>query len=80
MLSPPTADVRWGDVPCINVADGSSVLGSQRLDLRDLAATATGRMSPEQRALYDEILSIRDGFGEPVDVNALVRDFREDLA
>lgn len=80
LLAAPTADVRWGDAPGINVVDGSSVLGGRRLHLRDLAATATRRMSPEQRALYDEILSICDGFGEPVDVNALVRDFREDLA
>jgi hypothetical protein len=35
-------------------------------------------MTPEQRALYDEILRISRRFGEPIDVNALLREVRED--
>ena len=34
-------------------------------------------MSPEQQSLYKEIKAIRDGFGSTVDVNALVREIRE---
>ena len=44
--------------------------------LRELAATARERMTPEQRAVYDSILKIRNDFGEPIDVNALLRDTR----
>ena len=35
-------------------------------------------MTPEHLALFREILGIRDSFGEPVDVNTLLRELRED--
>ena len=38
------------------------------------------RMTPEQRALYDEILEARQNFGRPVDVNQLIRDARDGVA
>jgi hypothetical protein len=34
-------------------------------------------MSPESQSLYKEIQAIREGFGGTVDVNALVREIRE---
>jgi hypothetical protein len=34
-------------------------------------------MSPERQSLYKQIQAIREGFGETVDVNALVREIRE---
>ena len=46
------------------------------MTLRDLAKTAVKRMTPKQRALYEDILRIRNSFHEPVDVNALVREVR----
>jgi hypothetical protein len=48
--------------------------------LRALADTALARMDRERRALFEEIASIRADFGEPVDVNALVREIREDAS
>lgn len=46
--------------------------------LRVLADTAAARMTPERRTLYERIGRIHDTFGEPVDVNELVREMRED--
>jgi hypothetical protein len=47
--------------------------------LRELADTAEMRMTPKQRALYEEIVEICDTFGEPMDVNSLLREIREDV-
>jgi hypothetical protein len=35
-------------------------------------------MTPENRALYEAILRMRDSFGPPIDVNAILREVRED--
>jgi len=48
-------------------------------ELSDLAETALERMTPEQRQLYEDIVTIRDSFGSVVDVNALVRAVRKEL-
>jgi len=78
LLTPPTANLRWEQIPLGNMVDLSSVR-SRRSRLEDLAATAVRRMNPEQRALYEDILRIRSSFTEPFDVNALLREVREDI-
>lgn len=80
LLTPPTANLRWEQTPQDNMLDLSSVQSSRRSRLEDLAATAVSRMSPEQRALYEDILAIRNSSPEPVDVIGLLRELREDLA
>jgi len=49
-----------------------------RKRLAQLAKEAVRRMTPEQRALHDEILRISKKFGRPIDVNALLREVREE--
>ncbi|MBE3123577.1 MAG: hypothetical protein IMZ65_02105 [Planctomycetes bacterium] len=79
-LTRPTADLQCEQTPQGNMLDLSSVQNSRRSRLEDLAATAVRRMNPEQRALYEDILAIRNSFPEPVDVIGLLRELREDLA
>lgn len=80
-LSPATGDVRWSGQPAGGMGERSSVVGTSMpprcCSLASLADTALSRMSPEQQSLYKEIKAIRDGFGSTVDVNALVREIRE---
>jgi len=80
LLSPATGDVRWSAPPVGGIAGLASVVGSSVLppccSLASLADTAFSRMSPERQSLYKQIQAIREGFGETVDVNALVREIR----
>ena len=80
-LSPATADVRWSAPPVGGIAGHASVAGSSTrppcCSLRELADTAFSRMSPERQALYKQIQAMREGFGDTVDVNALLREIRE---
>ena len=80
-LSPATGDVRWSAPPVGGIAGLASVVGSSVrqpcCSLAGLADTAFARMSPESQSLYKEIQAIREGFGGTVDVNALVREIRE---
>ena len=84
MLSPATGNVQWAElVRLLPVERSSPVAGhqpspEQRLARR--AREALARMSSDQKALYEEVLAIRDGFGAPVDVNVLVREMREDAS
>jgi len=81
-LAVATGDVQWPEAVPRNLAPRSTVLTGElrpgRRSLRELAETAVARMTPEQRALYDGILRISRRFGEPIDVNALLREVRED--
>jgi len=80
-LSPATGDVRWSTPPVGGVAGHASVVASSTrppcCSLRELADTAFARMSREQQSLYKQIQAIRERFGGTVDVNALVREIRE---
>jgi len=82
LLSPATGNVSAPEVPDCGLVQRSSVLGAAAApgspSLAELADTAEGRMTPEHLALFREILGIRDSFGEPVDVNTLLRELRED--
>ncbi|MBM4017632.1 MAG: hypothetical protein FJ288_04760 [Planctomycetes bacterium] len=81
-LSATTGGVRWQQSPINRLVEPSSVVGARPAraspDLGELARTALARMSPEQRALYDDILAFRDRAGEPIDINALLREIRAD--
>jgi len=81
LLVPPTAGVRWDDTLQRGLGTHSNLAGAEltfeRSPLEQLAHTAVERMTPERRALYEAIMSIRDGFGSPVDVNRLLREIRE---
>lgn len=83
LLSPVTGNVSLTGVPDQGLVQRSSVLSRHGVcagkSLRELADTAEMRMTPEQRALYEEIVEICDTFGEPVDVNSLLREIREDV-
>ena len=46
--------------------------------IRSRAGGAERRMTPARRALFRRILSHREAFGEPMDVNALIRGTRDD--
>lgn len=84
ILPAATGDVRWSELPGRGLTQPSSVMGIGSFfsgaSLRALADTALARMDRERRALFEEIASIRADFGEPVDVNALVREIREDAS
>lgn len=81
-LAVATGNVQWAEAPPRSLAPRSTVLAGElrpgRRSLRELAEDAVARMTPEQRALHDEILRISRRFGEPIDVNALLREVRED--
>ena len=49
-----------------------------RKRLARLAKDAVRRMTPEQRALHDEILRISKRFGKPISVNRLLRQVRKE--
>jgi len=81
LLSPATGNVRWSGQPAGGIGERSSVVGTSMpprcCSLASLADTAFSRMSPERQALYRQIQAIREGFGGTVDVNALVREIRD---
>jgi hypothetical protein len=81
-LIQPTGAVEWTDLPARGIADAASRPVTEpaepRRTLAELAETALARMSPEARALYEEIAAFAAGFGEPVDVIAILREVRED--
>jgi len=81
-LAAATGNVQWPEAVPRSLAPRSTVLTGEprpgRRSLRELAEDAVARMTPEQRALHDEILDISRRFGEPIDVNALLREVRED--
>jgi len=82
-LAVATGNVQWPDeaVPRSLAPRSTGLTAELRpggRSLRELAEDAVARMTPEQRALYDEILRISRRFGEPIDVNALLREVRED--
>jgi hypothetical protein len=80
-LSPATGDVQWPAPPVGGIAGRASVVGTSMCppccSLAGLADTAFARMSSERQSLYKQIQAIREGFGGTVDVNALVREMRE---
>lgn len=84
ILSPATGDVHGAEPGrLIAVGQSSDMAAHQPSPEHRLAArarAALARMSPDQKALYEEVLAIRDGFGAPVDVNVLVREMREDAS
>ena len=51
---------------------------TRRKTLAQAARDAVRRMTPEQRALHDEILRISKHFGKPIDVNRLLRQVRKE--
>ncbi len=84
VLAPPTGNVQWAEpVRLLPVERSSPVAGHQPSPEQPLARRARealARMSSDRKALYEEVLAIRDGFGAPVDVNVLVREMREDAS
>jgi len=75
--APSAESVRAARAEVLSAIDQLGRALDSRASLAVLAETATARMGPELRSLYEEIAAIRDTFGEPVDVNELVREIRE---